>query len=92
MQKIKASIIGASGYGGAEAVRLLTSHPQVDIIHVTAESQKGQAMSTLYPNLRRFVDQTMIAADAVEIGRDSDVTFLSLPSGKAMDLVLPVFV
>lgn len=88
MQKIKASIIGASGYGGAEVVRLLTSHPHVDIIHVTAESQKGHEMSTLYPNLRHFVDQTMIAADSAEIGHDSDVTFLSLPSGKAMDLVL----
>ncbi|MEE8304902.1 MAG: N-acetyl-gamma-glutamyl-phosphate reductase, partial [Candidatus Tectomicrobia bacterium] len=87
MRKIKASVIGASGYGGAEAVRLLTAHPQVDIVHVTAETQQGQAMSSLYPNLRQFVDQTMIGADAQRIGRDSDVTFASLPSGKVMDLV-----
>ncbi len=90
MQKIKASVIGASGYGGAEAVRLLTSHPQVDIMHVTAETQQGQGMSTLYPNLRRFVDQTMIAADPERIGRESDVTFMSLPSGKAMHMILPL--
>src|SRR5262249_21989610 len=83
----RASIIGASGYGGAEAVRLLTTHPQVEIVHVTAETQQGQVMSNLYPNLRRFVDQTMIAVDAERIGRDSDVTFVSLPSGKAMRLV-----
>jgi N-acetyl-gamma-glutamyl-phosphate reductase len=88
VNKIRASIIGASGYGGAETVRFLTSHPQVDIIHVTAETQQGQVMSTLYPNLRHFVDQTMIAVDDAErIGRDSDVTFVSLPSGKAMHLV-----
>lgn len=87
MKKIKASVIGASGYGGAEAVRLLSTHPEVEIVHVTAESQQGQAMSGLYPNLRNFVDQTMIAVDAERIGRDSDVTFVSLPSGKAMDLV-----
>ncbi len=87
MHKIKASVIGASGYGGAEAVRLLTAHPQVDIVHVTAETQQGRAMSSLYPNLRQFVDQTMIGADAQRIGRDSDVTFASLPSGKVMDLV-----
>lgn len=87
MKKIKASVIGASGYGGAEAVRLLTTHPQVEIIHVTAESQQGQGMSGLYPNLRGFVDQTMIAVDPERIGRDSDVTFVSLPSGKAMSLV-----
>ena len=87
MNKIKASVIGASGYGGAEAVRLLTMHPQVEIIHVTAESQQGQSMSGLYPNLRGFVDQTMSAVDPERIGRDSDVTFVSLPSGKAMHLV-----
>jgi N-acetyl-gamma-glutamyl-phosphate reductase len=87
VKKIKVSVIGASGYGGAEAVRLLSTHPEVEIVHVTAESQQGQTMSGLYPNLRSFVDQTMIAVDAERIGRDSDATFVSLPSGKAMDLV-----
>lgn len=87
MSKIKTSVIGASGYGGAEAVRLLASHPQVDIVHVTAESQQGRRMSSLYPNLRHFVDQEMIALDAERIGRESDVVFVSLPSGKAMHLV-----
>ena len=87
MSKIKASVIGASGYGGAEAVRLLASHPQVDVVHVTAESQQGRAMSSLYPNLRHFVDQEMIAVDAERIGGESDVAFVSLPSGKAMHLV-----
>jgi N-acetyl-gamma-glutamyl-phosphate reductase len=87
VQKLKASVIGASGYGGAETVRLLTTHPQVEIVHVTAETQQGQTMSGLYPNLRCFVDQTMIAVDAQRIGRDSDVVFVSLPSGHAMHLV-----
>ena len=87
MPHIKASVIGASGYGGAETVRLLTAHPQVDIVHVTAETQQGQVMSDLYPNLRHFVDQTMIPVDPERIGHDSDVTFVSLPSGKAMHLV-----
>ncbi|HEY7490549.1 MAG TPA: N-acetyl-gamma-glutamyl-phosphate reductase, partial [Candidatus Tectomicrobia bacterium] len=41
MKKIRASVIGASGYGGAETVRLLTMHPQVEIVHVTAETQQG---------------------------------------------------
>jgi len=68
-------------------VRLLTMHPEVEIVHVTAESQQGQGMSGLYPNLRGFVDQTMVAVDAERIGRDSEVTFVSLPSGKAMHLV-----
>ncbi|MGH8058139.1 MAG: N-acetyl-gamma-glutamyl-phosphate reductase [Candidatus Entotheonellia bacterium] len=87
MKQINASVIGASGYGGAETVRLLATHPCVTLVHVTAETKKGEAMSSLYPNLRGFVDQTMIEADLTRIGRESDVTFLSLPSGMAMHLV-----
>src|SRR5262245_14090812 len=44
-------------------------------------------MSSLYPNLRGFVDQMMIEADLARIGSESDVTVVSLPSGMAMSLV-----
>jgi N-acetyl-gamma-glutamyl-phosphate reductase len=84
---IKVSVIGASGYGGAETVRLLATHPQVQLVHVTAETKKGAAISSLYPNLRGFVDQTMVEADLERIGNESDVTIVSLPSGMAMNLV-----
>jgi N-acetyl-gamma-glutamyl-phosphate reductase len=87
VKAINVSVIGASGYGGAETVRLLATHPQVQLVHVTAESQKGVVMSSLYPNLRGFVDQIMIEADPIRIGRDSEVTIISLPSGMAMALV-----
>ena len=87
MKAIKVSVIGASGYGGAETVRLLATHPQVQLVHVTAETKKGTAMSSLYPNLRGFVDQRMIEADLERIGSESDVTIVSLPSGMAMNLV-----
>jgi N-acetyl-gamma-glutamyl-phosphate reductase len=87
VKQINVSVIGASGYGGAETVRLLTAHPHVRLRHVTAESHKGAAMSRLYPNLRGFVDQTLVEADAARLGRESDVTIVSLPSGMAMHLV-----
>lgn len=87
MNQIKVSVIGASGYGGAETVRLLATHPQVELVHVTAETKKGAAMSSLYPNLRGFVDRTMIEVDLHRIGGESDVTIVSLPSGMAMSLV-----
>src|SRR5919198_5655858 len=87
VEQIKISVIGASGYGGAETVRLLATHAHVRLVHVTAETKQGAAMSSLYPNLRRFVDQTMIEADPERIGAESDVTVVSLPSGMAMNLV-----
>ncbi len=84
---IRVSVIGASGYGGAEAIRLLAGHPHVRLVHVTAETRQGQRLADLYPNLRGFVDLETEAADAAAIGRDSDLAIVSLPSGKSMALV-----
>jgi N-acetyl-gamma-glutamyl-phosphate reductase len=84
---VRVSVIGASGYGGAEAVRLLATHPGVRLVHVTAETRVGQVLSDLYPNLRGFVHLVTEAADPAVIGRDSDVVIVSLPSGKAMGVV-----
>lgn len=84
---VRVSVIGASGYGGAETVRLLATHPEVRLVHVTAETRQGQRLSDLYPNLRGFVDLVTEAVDPARIGRDSDVVIVSLPTGKAMSLV-----
>ena len=43
---VRVSVIGASGYGGAEAVRLLATHPAVRLVHVTADTQRGQNMNS----------------------------------------------
>ncbi len=84
---IRVSVIGASGYGGAEAVRILATHPEVRLVHVTAETRAGQPLADLYPNLRGFVDLTTEAVDPAVISGDSDFVIISLPSGKAMALV-----
>lgn len=83
---IRVSIIGASGYGGGELARLLLGHPEVEIVHLTAESKAGEAMADLYPNLRGFTSSITEAADAAQIAKDSDMVFLALPTGKAMQL------
>ncbi|HYM90980.1 MAG TPA: N-acetyl-gamma-glutamyl-phosphate reductase [bacterium] len=84
---VRVSVIGASGYGGAEAVRLLAVHPEVRLAHVTADIQTNRPLASLYPNLRGFVDLVTEALDPAAIGRDSDLTIVSLPSGKAMEIV-----
>jgi N-acetyl-gamma-glutamyl-phosphate reductase len=84
---VRASVIGASGYGGAEAVRLLATHPEVRLVHVTAETQRDQPIAALYPNLRGFVDLITEPLDPVAIGKDSEIVIISLPSGKAMEVV-----
>ena len=42
MQKIRASIVGASGYVGGEALRLLLNHPNVEVVQATSESSAGK--------------------------------------------------
>ncbi|MGH2349287.1 MAG: N-acetyl-gamma-glutamyl-phosphate reductase [bacterium] len=84
---VRVSIIGASGYGGGELARLLVGHPEVVLVHLTAETKAGEAMADLYPNLRTFTDLVTESADLEQVARDSDVVFLALPNGKAMELV-----
>lgn len=88
--RVRVSIIGASGYGGGELARLLVGHPEVDVVHWTAESRQGEAMADLYPNLRTFTDAVTEGVDPETIARDSDIVFLALPNGKAMQMVPPM--
>src|SRR5256712_7254740 len=83
---IRASIIGASGYGGGELARLLVGHPEVTLVHLGAESRHGECMADLYPNLRGLTSAATGPSDAERVARDSDVVFLALPAGTAMGL------
>lgn len=83
---VRVSIIGASGYGGGELARLLAGHPEVELVHLTAETRAGEAMADLYPNLRSFTDTITTTTDPERIVRDSEVVFIALPNGRAMVL------
>lgn len=84
---VKVSIIGASGYGGGELARLLAGHPEAELIHLTAETHQGEAMTALYPNLTAFTDAVTQRPDLEAIGNDSDIVFVALPAGKSMGIV-----
>ena len=47
----RAAVVGASGYTGAEALRLLAGHPEIEVVHVTAASNAGVRLADLYPAL-----------------------------------------
>ncbi|MBO5273449.1 MAG: N-acetyl-gamma-glutamyl-phosphate reductase [Clostridia bacterium] len=78
-EKIKCGIIGATGYAGVELVRILSTHPQAEIVAVSSVSFEGQQLSDIYPNLRGICDMTLEGAD--EIIPRCDVIFGSLPHG-----------
>lgn len=79
MNKIKAAVIGATGYAGAELVRLLARHPYVEISGLSSVSFEGKGISEVYPNFKKTVLPTLTDADSAIVG--ADVVFASLPHG-----------
>jgi N-acetyl-gamma-glutamyl-phosphate reductase len=82
---MKVSVIGATGYAGAELLRLLNNHPEAEVMYMTSESHTGQPISTIYPHLRGIYDQKLISMKEMDkIAAASDVVFIGLPHGHAM--------
>jgi len=83
--KIRASILGATGYTGEELLRVLAGHPEVEIISITSESQTDTAIDQVYPHLRQFYHERLQSIKEIEkIASGSDVVFAGLPHGHAM--------
>jgi N-acetyl-gamma-glutamyl-phosphate/LysW-gamma-L-alpha-aminoadipyl-6-phosphate reductase len=78
---LTASIVGASGYTGGELLRLLLSHPHVDVRQVTSERLDGQFVHFTHPNLRRRTALKFVRSEALE---QVDLLFLGLPHGSAV--------
>lgn len=83
---VRVGIIGATGYTGIDLVRLLTAHPQAEIVWVTSESYKGQKLSDVYPHLARVADQTCSELNLKKLVPQVDAVFIALPNGMAMTL------
>lgn len=81
-----ASVVGASGYSGAEIVKILLKHPYVSLSKIFAQSSNGQRIDSLYPHLRGATSLLLEEYDSSAVS-DSDVVFLALPSGEAMSIV-----
>jgi N-acetyl-gamma-glutamyl-phosphate reductase len=79
-------IVGASGYGGVQLVKLLVEHPQVEIAYLGGDSSAGKQYSSIYPHLDHCVDLTVEKIDVDAIAERCAAVFLGLPNGLACDL------
>lgn len=77
---VSVSIVGGSGYGGGELLRLLLGHPQVEVKQVTSRSHLGEYVYQVHPNLRKRTQLKFIDPEQLE---PVDVLFLALPHGQA---------
>jgi len=78
---IKVGIIGATGYAGAELVRLLTSHAEAEIIWYGSKSHMGETYADLYGNMFEIVDAKCLEDDLYRLSSQADVIFTATPQG-----------
>lgn len=81
---IKAKIVGAGGYGGVGITELLLRHPEAEVGCLVDVGDVGSKISDLFPHLRGFCDDTIIAPDAPKAQEKYDVVFFSTPDGVGM--------
>ena len=86
MQMTKASIIGASGYSGLELLKILSRHPHVPLEKLFANTSAGKQVDEVFPVLKTRVSAAFERYSA-EAACTSDVVFIALPSGEAMNIV-----
>lgn len=85
-RRVPVGIVGASGYGGVQLVRLLIDHPEVEIVYMGGDSTAGKAFADIYPHLAHSVNLTVEAVDVEVIAHRCEVVFLSVPNGLACQI------
>lgn len=87
-KKAMIGILGASGYTGAELVRLLLRHPHVEIVLLTADRRAGKPMADVFPQFAPYPLPTLTALDAVDWrALNPDLVFCALPHGTTQAVI-----
>ena len=86
----RVAVIGASGYGGLQTLRLLQGHPHLEVSFLGGERSSGKRWSDLVPFLPLSGDPVVQACDPEAIAAAADFAVLSLPNGLASQLVPPL--
>jgi N-acetyl-gamma-glutamyl-phosphate reductase len=84
---LRIAVTGASGYMGAELLRLLSVHPRVRITAVTSERLAGERLDRVYPHLRGLSDLVFQEIEAERLADAADLVFLALPHMESQRLM-----
>jgi N-acetyl-gamma-glutamyl-phosphate reductase len=83
MAKIRAGIVGGTGYTGVELLRLLARHPDVELAAITSRKEAGMPVAAMFPGLRGSVELAFSEPDSGALG-GCDIVFFATPNGVAM--------
>lgn len=87
MQKLKASIIGSTGYAGKELVKILMNHQDVELVHLVSSSCAGKNIAEVFPEFLNKLDKKLVNLNLDVLSQDSDMVFTALPHTVSMDVV-----
>jgi N-acetyl-gamma-glutamyl-phosphate reductase len=84
---MRVGIVGASGFTGAELLRLAASHPEYEVALATGDTQVGTPVAELYPSLRPAYGDLTFAPYAPDVVEGLDLVFCGLPHGASAEVV-----
>ncbi len=84
---MKAGVVGASGYLGAELLRLLAGHPNFEVSAIQADSSAGRPLGALYPGLSAAYGDVIVGGYDLGALLSCDVVFVALPSGASQSVI-----
>ncbi|WP_293173260.1 N-acetyl-gamma-glutamyl-phosphate reductase [Oceanithermus sp.] len=79
---VRVAILGASGYGGSELIRILGRHPEVELVGFSSRAYAGRPLSAAWPQ----IDLSTPFAEVEEAVAEAELVFVALPNGIAMEL------
>ncbi|WP_120501114.1 N-acetyl-gamma-glutamyl-phosphate reductase [Roseovarius sp. EL26] len=82
----KIAILGASGYTGAELIRLIATHPEMEIVALGANSKAGMAMADVFPHLRHLTLPKLVKIDQIDFDQ-VDLCFCALPHATSQAVI-----
>jgi len=84
---MKVAIIGGTGYGSVELLRLLHNHPYVEVEMIISNSQAGTELNKIYPHVTTIIDQSLQSIDTKKWAKNVETVFLATPSGISQNIV-----
>ena len=83
---MKTAVIGASGYAGGELLRLLSTHPHLQVTQVSAHSNAGELITSVHPHLTTHKGEKFLSIESLNF-QEMDVAFIALPHGQSSAIV-----
>jgi N-acetyl-gamma-glutamyl-phosphate reductase len=86
-KKVRVAVVGATGYTGAELLRLMYGHPGIEVTTIAGHGKAGQKVAAVLPNMHGAVSGDVASVDVDAIGKTADAAFCALPHGASAPIV-----